>query len=141
MVRGAGFGLWAYELACEKVDKYWGLTGDLIVISTLLPLVLPFSSMCSFIRFLKNQPRVRESLLVLGFLGSNFVLSVDGVLDEEPLAVEVDEDDEDDSVSLDNGDLPGCLGRGATIVSSVREAGTDPGLILTGEEDTDCNVK
>ena len=75
---------------------------------------------------------------MLGFLGSNFVLSVDGVLDEEPLAVE---DDEDDSVSLDNGDLPGCLGRGATIVSSVREAGTDPGLILTGEEDTDCNGK
>lgn len=49
--------------------------------------------------------------------------------DEEPLAVEVDEDDEEeDAVILDNGDLPGCLGRGAAIMSSVTEGGTDAGL-------------
>ena len=58
------------------------------------------------------------------------------------MAVEVDEDDEeDDSVILDNGDFPACFGRGATIVFSVTE-GTSAGLAptLTGEEDTDCET-
>ena len=58
------------------------------------------------------------------------------------MAVEVDEDDEeDDSVILDNGDFPGCFGRGAMIVFSVTREGTSVGLALalTGEEDTDCD--
>lgn len=51
------------------------------------------------------------------------------MLDEDPLTVEVDEDvEEDDWDILDNGDLPGCLGRGAAIMSSV-----------TGEDVTLCN--
>lgn len=114
------------------------------MISTLLLLALPFSFACSFIRFLNNQPRgVRESPPELGsFRGSNLVLSVDGVLDEEILAVEVDEDDEEDGGGdiLDNGDLPGFLGRGAAIISSVMGGGgTGAGLTLTlaGEEDYD----
>lgn len=106
--------------------------------STLLTLPLPFSFTCSFIRFLNSQPRgVRDSLLG-SFRGSNFVLSLDEVLDEEPLTVGVDEDDEEvDEDILDNGDLPGCLGRGAAIISSVAGGGTCAGLalILTGEED------
>lgn len=87
---------------------------------------------------------MRESLAPeLGsFRGSNFVLSVDEVPDELPLAVEVDDDedeDEDGGDILDSGDFPGCLGRGATIVSSITgEGGTGAGLaLLTGEEDTD----
>ena len=63
---------------------------------------------------------------------------MDEVLDVEPLAVEVDEDDEeDDSDILDNGDLPGFLGRGAAIISSVTGGGgTGAGLtsVLTGED-------
>jgi len=112
------------------------------VIATLLTLVLPFSPVCSFIRFLNNQPRfVRESLPGPGSLrGSNFVLSVDEVLDVEALAVEVDEDDEDeDGDILDNGDLPGFLGRGAAITFSVTGGGgigAGLALVLTGEEDT-----
>ena len=106
--------------------------------STLLPLVLPFSPECSLIRFLNNQPRgVRESLPALGsFRGSNFVLSVDEVLDVEAFAVEVDEDDEDYGDILDNGDFPGFLGRGAAIMSSVMGEGAGAGLafVLTGEE-------
>jgi len=94
---------------------------------------------------LNNQLRgVRESPPEPGsFRESNLVLSVDEVLEEEALAVEVDEDDEDDdSVILDNGDFPGCFGRGATIVFSVTGGGgTSAGLApaLTGEEDTDCD--
>jgi hypothetical protein len=61
------------------------------------------------------------------------------VLDEEPLAVEVDEDDEEEDWDIfDNGDLPGFLGRGAAIISSVTGGGgTGAGLtpILTGEGD------
>jgi len=111
------------------------------VISTLLPLVLPFSPECSFIRFLNNQPRgVRESPPGPGSLrGSNFVRSVDEVLDVEALAVEVDEDEEDDDGDiLDNGDLPGFLGRGAAITFSETGGGIGAGLalVLTGEEDT-----
>lgn len=111
------------------------------MISTLLPLVLPLSPECSFIRFLNNQPRgVRESPPALGsFRGSNFVLSVDEVLDVEAFAVEVDEDDEVDGDILDNGDFPGFLGRGAAIMPSVTGGGAGAGLILTltGEEDSD----
>jgi hypothetical protein len=109
------------------------------VISTLLLLVLPFPSACSFIRFLNNQPRgVLESPPELGSLrGSNFVLSVDEVLDEEPFTVEFDEDEDEDEDILDNGDLPGLLGRGAAIASSVTGGGTD--VWLTGEEDTLCD--
>ena len=92
---------------------------------------------------MNNQLRgVRESPPEPGSLReSNLVLSVDEVL-EEALAVEVDEDDEeDDWVILDNGDFPGCFGRGATIVCSVTGGGTSAGLAptLTGEEDTDCD--
>jgi len=58
----------------------------------------------------------------------------------EAFAVEVDEEDEeDDGDILDNGDLPGFLGRGATITLSVMGGGgTGAGLALTrtGEEDT-----
>lgn len=112
------------------------------MISTLLSLVLPFSPECSFIRFLNNQLRgVREPPPEpRSFRGSNFVLSVDEVLDVESLAVEVDEDDEDDGDILDKGDLPGFLGRGATITSSVTGGGgtgAELTSILTGEEDTD----
>ena len=123
------------------MKKIGGLTGDSTLISTLLLLVLPFSPECSFIRFLNNQPRgVRESPPEIGsFRGSNFVLSVDEVLDVETLAVEVDEEDEEDGDILDNGDLPGFLGRGAAITLSVTGGGgTGAGLALfwTGEEDT-----
>lgn len=115
------------------------------MISTLLsPLVVPLSPACSLIRFLNNQPRgVRESPPELASLrGSNFVLSVDEVLDEEPLTVEVDEDDEEDVVDiLDSGDFPAFLGRGATIISSVTGGGgTGARLasVLTGDEDMAC---
>lgn len=94
----------------------------------LLPLTLWFAP--SFIRFLNNQPRgVRESLPE--FRGSNFVLSGDELLDEEGLATVIDEDEDEDSDNLDNGDLPGLLGRGAAIVPSVT-GGTCAGL--AGEE-------
>ena len=97
--------------------------------STLLLLALPLS-LYSFARFLKSQPRgVRESPAELeSFRGSNFVLSVEEVLDVEGLAVVVDEDDED---ILDSGDFPGLLGRGAAIKPSAVRAGL--ALILTGE--------
>lgn len=136
-----GIGLGVPRLVYQKVGRDGGPTGDTTAISTLLPLVLPFSPTCSFIRFLKSQPRVRESPPKFGsFRGSNFVLSVDEVLDVEALAVEVDEEDEeDDGDILDNGDLPGFLGRGATITLSViGGGGTGAGLefIWTGEEET-----
>jgi hypothetical protein len=118
------------------------LTGDSTFISTLLASEVPFSFECSFIRFLNSQPRgVRESPPeVESFRGSNFVLSVDEVLDEEALAVEIDEDDEDDAEILDNGDLPGFLGRGAIIVSSmIGGGGTSTGLSSILEGGTTCD--
>jgi hypothetical protein len=124
------------------LTKIEGLTGDSTVISTLLPLVLPLSPVCSFIRFLNNQPRgVRESPPGPGsFRGSIFVLSVDEVLDVEALAVEVDEEDEDDDGDiLDSGDFPGFLGRGAAITLSVTGGGGTGARLAslrTGEEDT-----
>jgi len=134
------------KVSLSNVRKYPGyLTGDSTVISTLLLLALPFSPVCSLIRFLNNQPRgVRDSPFG-SFRGSNFVLSVEGVLDVEALAVEFDEDeddddDDDDGDTLDNGDFPGFLGFGAAIISSSgARGGTCAGLMstLTGEEDTD----
>lgn len=125
----------------RKVENCKRLTGDSTLISTLLLLALPLSSICSFIRFLNNQPRgVRESPPELeSFRGSNFVLSVDEVLDEEGLAPADDEDEEDDEDILDSGDLPGFLGRGAAIILSVTGGGTSAALVLTviGEGRTD----
>ena len=144
-VQGAtGFRLMAFGLVNRKVNSDRGLTGDSTVISTLGLLVVVLSFEFSFIRFLNNHPSgVRESPPELGsFRGSNFVLSVDEVLDEEALAVEVEEDDEDDGDILDSGDLPGFLGRGAAIISSVTGGGgSGAGLtfIPTGEEDTVSN--
>lgn len=79
---------------------------------------------------MNNQPSgVRDSPPALGSLrGSNFVLSVDEVLDEECLGVVVD--DEGDGDTMDNGDLPGLLGRGAAITPSVA-GGVGAGLTLT----------
>lgn len=116
-----------------------GFTGDSTVISTLLLLVLPFSFVYSFARFLNNQPRgVLGSPAELESLrGSNFVLSVDEVLDEECLAVVVEEDEED-ADTLDRGDLPSFLGCGAAIMSSVTgDVGAGLALTLSGEEVTD----
>lgn len=109
--------------------------GDSTVISTLLLLGLPLSREYSFALFLNNQPRVRESPAEFeSFRGSNFVLSVDGVLDEEGLAIVVDEDDEDDGDILDSGDFPGLLGRGAAIMpSGTGGVGAGLTLTLTGE--------
>jgi hypothetical protein len=135
--RATGFRLVTSGSVNRKVENCWGLTGDSTFISTLLPLALSLSFDCSFIRFLNNQPRgVRESLPEFGsFRGSNFVLSVDGVLDEECFATVADEDEEDDGDILDSGDLPGLLGRGAAIIPSVTgESGAGLALTLTGEE-------
>ena len=57
------------------------------------------------------------------------------------MAVEFDDDDEEDEgFILDNGDFPGCLGRGAAIMLSVPGGGTRAGSVptLTGDEDEPC---
>lgn len=98
--------------------------------------MLPFSLEYSFARFLNSQPRgVRGSPPELeSFRGSSLVLSVDGVLDEEGLVVVVEEDDEEGGGdTLDNGDFPGFLGRGAAIMPSVTGGGVGAGM--TGGED------
>lgn len=107
-----------------------------MVISTLGLLALPFS-WYSFARFLNNQPRgVRGSPPEPESLrGSNLVLSVDEVPEEEGFSAVVDEDDEDDGDILDSGDFPGLLARGAAIMFSVTGGGIGAGLTptLTGE--------
>lgn len=102
-----------------------------MVISTLGVLAPPFS-WYSFARFLNNQPMgVRASPWPESLRGSNFVLSVDEVPEEEGFSVVVDEDDEDDGDILDSGDFPGFLARGAAIMLSVTGGGIGAGLTLT----------
>lgn len=62
------------------------------------------------------------------------------MLDEEGLAIVVEEDDEeDDEDILDSGDFPGFLGHGAATMPSVTGGGIGAELVptSTGEEGTD----